>query len=265
MSRRFCCVSLAGEFFERRKREFDALQALRTLPIATTKPIAFGWCDHGRCCYTLMTWLDGSDAAAVLSTLNLEEQYLLGREAGRTMSRIHAIPAPEDQPNWTQFYNDKIDRKLTAYVRCGIHVEGAEQIIAFIEEQRGLLKDRPQSLQHGDYHCGNMVITKEKMIGIIDFDRMDYGDPWEEFNRISWCAGVSPAFASGRINGYFDNQISETFFPLMALYMATNMISSIPWAIDYGAGEVDVMKREIKKAMDAYDHFQNVVPKWYRR
>ncbi|GAY76592.1 hypothetical protein NBRC111894_2146 [Sporolactobacillus inulinus] len=32
-------MSLAGEFFERRKREFDALQALRTLPIATTKPI----------------------------------------------------------------------------------------------------------------------------------------------------------------------------------------------------------------------------------
>ncbi|MEK3769068.1 hypothetical protein MKY14_10950 [Paenibacillus sp. FSL R5-0887] len=28
-------------------------------------------------------------------------------------------------------------------------------------------------------------------------DRFDYGDPWEEFNRIPWCALTSPEFASG--------------------------------------------------------------------
>jgi len=33
----------------------------------------------------------------------------------------------------------------------------------------------------------------------FDFNRLDYGDPWEEFNRIVWCAGISKQFASGRI------------------------------------------------------------------
>ena len=50
-----------------------------------------------------------------------------------------------------------------------------------------MLANRPQSFQHGDYHIGNMMIENNKIV-IIDFDRYDFGDPWEEFNRIVWCA-----------------------------------------------------------------------------
>jgi len=32
---------------------------------------------------------------------------------------------------------------------------------------------------------------------IIDFDRCDFGDPGEEFNRIVWSAAASPFFATG--------------------------------------------------------------------
>ena len=61
------------------------------------------------------------------------------------------------------------------------------------------------------FPIGNMIFTKEEQLYIIDFDRMDIGDPWEEFNRIVWCAQESPAFASGMLNGYFSGEIPSIF------------------------------------------------------
>jgi aminoglycoside phosphotransferase (APT) family kinase protein len=253
-----------GGIFKRRKKEFEALNGLNDLTCNIAKPVAFGWCDNGSSCYTIMTWLEGEQASNSLPKLSSEEQYKPGYSAGQIMGQIHRLAAPFGRPPWFDYYNAKIDRKLAAYKTCGVKVDEDNLIIGIIEKNRVLLKDRPQTFQHGDYHCGNMVISKEHEIGVIDFDRMDYGDPWEEFNRITWCAGISPAFASGRIDGYFKNKVPDTFFPLMALYIATNLISSIPWAIDYGEHEVEVMKREMKQTLSAYDHFQTMIPKWYR-
>ena len=53
-----------------------------------------------------------------------------------------------------------------------------------------------------------MIITPENKLGIIDFNRFDYGDPWEEFNRIVWCAQASTEFASGYINGQ-NNDVAD--------------------------------------------------------
>jgi aminoglycoside phosphotransferase (APT) family kinase protein len=250
--------------YTRRKKEYEAVKRLDHLDIEMSRPIRFGNCDNGKKVYTIMTWVDGEETAKVLPTLNSKEQYKLGYQAGRMLKQIHSVPAPADQQSWSSFYNAKIDRKLVDYRTCGIIVDHAEIIIDFIENNRYLLKDRPMTFQHGDYHCGNMVISGKKKIGIIDFDRLDYGDPWEEFNRITWCAGVSGSFASGRINGYFEDKVPAHFFELMALYIATNMISSIPWSISYGQHEIDVMIREIEKNLNAYDHYQTVIPKWYK-
>ncbi|ETT46188.1 hypothetical protein C171_31149 [Paenibacillus sp. FSL H8-237] len=108
----------------------------------------------------------------------------------------------------------KIDKYITKYQTFGIVLKGAEQVIEFVEANRYLLEGRPQTFQHGDYHVGNMIITKSRELGIIDFNRFDYGDPWEEFNRISWCALTSPEFAPGRIHGYFNHDVPDLFFRL---------------------------------------------------
>ena len=83
-------------------------------------------------------------------------------------------------------------------------LDGGTNLINYINQNRHLLKDRPQSYHHGDYHIGNMMIEKDNL-KIIDFDRYDYGDPFEEFNRIVWSAQKSPLFASGMVDGYFND------------------------------------------------------------
>lgn len=56
------------------------------------------------------------------------------------------------------------------------------------------------------------MIDRNGKLQIIDFDRYDFGDPWEEFNRIVWCAQKSPLFASGMVNGYFDGDVPPEFW-----------------------------------------------------
>ncbi|TGA98268.1 phosphotransferase family protein [Sporolactobacillus shoreae] len=249
--------------FDRRQSEYDTLKRCYSNEIVMPEPIGFGVCSRGQNVYTLLTWVDGDDAGRVLPALSEKEQYRLGYSAGQMLKRIHQNPAPDELPPWSETFNRKIDRKIKAYRDCGIRLDYDGRLIKYIESNRHLLDYRPQSVQHGDYHCGNMVISSEHQVGIVDFDRLDYGDPWEEFNRITWSADVSPAFASGQINGYFDDDVPDTFFRLMALYIAVNQVSSIPWAIPFGQSQVNVMMDQSRKVLEAYDQYQNYIPKWY--
>jgi len=141
--------------------------------------------------------------------------------------------------------------------------EGADYMISYINSNRHLLSGRPQCFQHGDYHIGNMMIDTLGNIVIIDFDRLDFGDPWEEFNRIVWCAQKSPAFASGIVDGYFGAKPPEVFWALTALYIASNTLSSIPWAIDFGPDEIRTMINQSKDVLAWYDNMKNIIPSWY--
>ena len=152
------------------------------------------------------------------------------------------------------------------YEACPLKYErGGDAFLSYIARNRHLLKDRPQSYQHGDYHIGNMMINQDGVLIVIDFDRDDFGDPWEEFNRIVWCAQVAPAFASGMVDGYFDGEVPLEFWKLLALYISSNTLSSLPWAIPFGEKEIQVMQNQAEQILQWYDEMARVVPVWYHR
>ena len=107
------------------------------------------------------------------------------------------------------------------------------------------------------------MIGKDGKLYIIDFNRCDFGDPWEEFNRIVWCAQAMPLFATGMVNGYFDNIVPTEFWELLALYICSNTLSSIPWAIPFGQEEIDVMIKQASDVLSWYDNMQTCIPSWY--
>lgn len=213
--------------YDRRKAEYDMLQQVADLNIPMSQPVDFGICDGGKSVYTLLTWCEGEDAQAVLPLLTETEQYMLGKAAGEYLKYIHSIPAPEDQEEWGSRFNRKVSNKISQYIACCFKTEGEDQLIGYIEENRHLLYGRPQCYQHGDYHVGNMIISAEHKLSIIDFNRSDYGDPWEEFNRIVFSVSLSPHFATGQLNGYFGGRPPLEFFKLLALYISINALSSI--------------------------------------
>jgi aminoglycoside phosphotransferase (APT) family kinase protein len=156
-----------------------------------------------------------------------------------------------------------MNRKIENYKNCPLQYENGELFISYIEENRHLLKNRPVTYQHGDYHIGNLMIDNTGKLVVIDFNRNEYGDPWEEFNRIVWCAQKAPLFASGMVDGYFGGNVPMEFWNLLALYISSNTLSSLPWAIPFGEGEIEVMQKQARDILAWYDGMKNTVPKWY--
>lgn len=250
---------------EAKQTEFRMMQRVADLGVPMCEPVSFGVCEEG--VYSLQTWIDGVDAEEVIPSLSAEKQYTYGLEAGRILKTIHSIPAPGTQPDWEPRFNRKMDRKIENYLACPIQYEGGEAFLQYIEIHRHLLKNRPQTYQHGDYHIGNMMLNTVGRLHIIDFNRSDYGDPWEEFNRIVWCAQASPLFASGMVDGYFESEGEAplAFWELLALYIASNTLSSVYWAIPFGEGEVQIMLKQARDVLYWYDHMRNPIPVWYRK
>lgn len=251
------------EEFPKKKKEFEIVKSLEDKKLIMPKAIDIGVCNNEQSIYSLYTWINGNDAEVEMKKFSREKQYEFGVIAGKYLKDIHSINAPKSIENWELRYNKKIDEKINNYKKCGISLKGEKRILNFINKNRKLLKNRPQCLQHGDYHLGNMIITPEKTLGIIDFNRYSYGDPWEEFNRITWCVKISPDFASGYINGYFNNNVPKKFFKYLLFYICCNGIGSISWAIPFGEEEVNLMINEMNNVMQWYDKFESEIPKWY--
>ena len=245
---------------ENRKLLFDMLGRVAALGIPMCKPVEFGTCAEG--VYSLQSWINGEDLEAALPELSNTKQYALGVQAGEILKAMHNIPAPEGREDWAVTYNRKIDRVLQAYQDCVIKFDGDTHFIEYIAGNRGLLENRPQCFQHGDYHAGNMMFENGKLV-IIDFDRYSFGDPWEEFNRVVFYAKSSPHFATGQVHGYFNGEPPLEFFKLLTLYIATGAVSSIPWAMSFAQDDVDAMMKLTQDILAWHGNMQNPVPAWY--
>ncbi len=249
--------------YNRKKIEFEMMKRVAALGVQMSQPLDFRVCNNGKSVYLLLTWCDGEEAEVILPHLTETEQYMLGIKSGKILRLIHSISAPKEQEEWSIRFNRKTDNKIEKYKACGVKFHGDDKIIGYIENNRHLLSDRPQCYQHGDYHVGNMIISPDSRLSIIDFNRFDFGDPWEEFNRVVWSATVSPHFATGQLNGYFSGKTPIEFFRLLAFYISSNTLSSIYWAIQFGEEEISIMKNQARDVLSWFDNMNNPVPTWY--
>lgn len=257
---RFFLRIAAPERAERLRKVFRLQSLAAELDIPMARPLECGSCPEGF--YTLETWIEGEDARAVIPGRTESQLYADGLSAGRLLRRLHAIPTPEDLPDWGERFNAKIDRKVAEYLACPLKYEHDEPLLAGVAKNRELLAGRPQCFQHGDFHVGNFLYQNGRLT-VIDFDRCGFGDPWEDFKKITWCATAAPALARGQVDGYFDGDVPEEFWRLLLLYTCETQLGSLPWAIPYGEAEVRVMRDQTKQILTWYKG--GIVPSWYSK
>lgn len=253
------------EYLARKEKEFNIMEDVYKLEINMSKPIDFGICNNGQSVYILLSWIEGKDLDEEITSFSDEEQYNIGIKAGKILKKLHSISAPADQEDWEQRMLKKFNYHLNEYKKCGIEIKNDNKAIKYVQENLHLLKNRPQTFHHGDFHVGNLILTSKNSLGVIDFNRWDYGDPYEDFYKMMFFSrDASISFARGQIDGYFNGEIPKNFFEILALYVADVILYSVVWAISYGEEEVNTMLRLADMIFSDFDNFNLVVPKWFK-
>ena len=255
-------ISDIGKYDEK-AREFRIIERYSRLGFEMSMPMEFGVCDGGRNVYMLLSWVEGRDLEAALPRLSEREQYLLGRRAGAILKQIHSVrPEPGDMPQHTK--REKKLMQLARYENSDLRIQGDEPAIRYVKEHIDRIWRVPPVCTHGDYHPGNLIYMEGGSIGVIDFNRWEIGDPYEEFYKLeSFGTAISVPYCIGQIDAYFDDDIPPGFWEANAVYVAQASLFSIKWAEPFGRAEVDGMAARARAAFEDFDGFRRVVPRWY--
>lgn len=249
--------------YAHKKKEYEIIKKYATTGISMSKPVDFGVCNGRQNVYMLLTWVEGQDLEEVLPTLSEHTQYLLGRQAGTILRKIHSIPlAAADRPRQT-----KIEKKLMQlekYIDSHVRVANDALAISYVKDNIHKLWLKPPVYLHGDFHPGNLVFMPDSNIGVIDFNRWEVGDRYEEFYKLeSFAREYSIPYCIGQIDAYFNDQVPDEFWEVLAVYVAHASLFSIKWAEPFGQKDIEGMVRRWEQANKDYHNFQQVVPDWY--
>lgn len=246
--------------YDKRLTQFNLLNSLISNNLNCPKPIEFGYINEDNI-YILLTYMEGEPAETEIEKYNNIEQYRLGIEAGKIMKEIHRFNLSNDL-SWWDKYKEKAIRKISVYKNSNLKHKNSEFLLKYYEKNLELMKDRPQVLTHGDFHLGNMLIHNNQIV-VLDFDKMNIADPYDELKPYYWNVIRSKYFETGLINGYFENKIPEDFFKILKFYTIEALISHLPWAMTFGEKEVKIAFEMYDNVNEWYEDFNLEVPNWY--
>ena len=254
----------AIENYGQKKTEYEVICKYSEIGFEMSQPISFGICNHNQNVYMLLSWIEGEDLELALPKLNEKKQYELGREAGAILRKIHKLEVPSYEiPLETKIPKKKM--QIQRYIESKVRIANDEKILDFIDKNIHKIWSKKPVYQHGDFHPGNLILTPEGKIGVIDFNRWEIGDPYEEFYKLeSFGTEVSIPYCRGQINEYFEDNIPNEFWDILAVYVAHAALFSIKWAEKFGQKDIDSMVKICEKSLKHYDYFNRSIPSWYR-
>lgn len=250
----------------RRKIEFETISKLTSFSKKIPRPIEFGELIDEEKGYMVLSYIPGADGEENLTRLNESEQYRAGVKAAEELKKLHQLNAPLELPEWHIAKKNKSDNYLKELKLINLDEHTKDRLTNYIRENEPLMQGRPNQFQHDDFHPSNLVFHHDQFSGIIDFQRMDWGDPIHDLQKIGFFTKqVSPAFAKGNIDGYLrDKREEDRFWPLYGLYSAMHIVSAFVWGMKMGPKQFEFLSGRAFEVLEDHDYFQSNIPKWYR-
>jgi len=250
--------------YNKKKEEHEIIKLMKHIEISSLQEVDFGVCNNGKNVYMLQTWINGVALESVLPTLSGDNQYKLGIEGGRILKKIHSIKSRED----IDWYSVRVKKYLSSYEKYkqhGIEYKYENQINEYVNLNVHLLKNIGVSLVHGDYHVGNMILNSKENITIIDYDRIDWKAPIEDFYKLGvFSRNISVPFSRGQIDGYTDNNPSVEFWEMYCLSMAMTSFLSLLWGKIRSEDMYNYRKKLCDTLVEDHNCFKEIIPRWYR-
>ncbi|WP_141502897.1 aminoglycoside phosphotransferase family protein [Paenibacillus luteus] len=250
-----------------KQAEYDAICQMQKFDVRCSKPITIGLLPQGNIGYMVLTYVEGEEATDALPTYSPDIQYAIGLEAGAELAKMHIWHAPASSESWHNRKLAKHKRYMDEYLRLPsqYRIKDDKRFLAFIDRHLHRMKGRPNVFQHDDFHVGNLIIKQGELAGVIDFNRMDWGDPVHDFLKAGmFSSEVSIPFTIGQIKGYHGNrEPDELFWTLYSLYLAMSIVSSIVWILKVKPEELGIMTSKLERVLEEHDHFHSTIPSWY--
>lgn len=252
------------KFRERCQAEFDIIAKHHERGIPCPKPHIFDVAEDSKVCYSILSYLLGQCAEEALPKLTEKEQYAIGVVAGQELHRLHQLRYPEEDFDWYMRRKTKYLYMVKTAQELGLTFVRQEEIERYVEANLDILRNSPVRFQHDDYHPSNLIIRNGRFVGIIDFNRFDWGDPIHDFYKVPWftCA-VSIPFARGQILGYFSGKIPREFWKRYNLYVAMNLHGSLVWECHHSPRGLKLCQRRIKEIVSTHDFRKSGPPVWF--
>ena len=168
--------------YDDKKTIFEKLKQAAALNLNTPHPVDFGLCDDEESVYLLLTWVEGDDALSVLPNMSSSQQYLLGNKVAEVLLKLHGLPVPEDIEPWGSWFRREEVQDRIDFYNDNVRSHEGDLLVKYLLDNQDLLNNRPIAFMHGDCNIGNVIVTPDFEIGLIDFCS-DYGDPWWEFDQ----------------------------------------------------------------------------------
>jgi serine/threonine-protein kinase len=251
-----------------KKAEYEMLKCVATLRIPISLPIDFGVCNDGKNVYQLLSWLEGDDLQSLLPSMTEAEHYAYGMKAGELLRLIHTIPAPSNAEPWEDWFMEYVQESIDCYNYEDVKFEEADVLIKYIQNNKHLLKGRPQTLIHSDFIDTNIIVLSDGSLGVIDFNyeilEKDYGDPWNDIIFLEeWDDEISPRYSTGFVRGYFGGEPPQGFFNMIAFYSACDVLAGLNEA--YEDGEPEAGLEYMQHVLRWFGNMNNPVPTWYQK
>jgi len=218
---------------------------MATVGINVSRQVSEGFFGDGAFVYQLWTWIDGEDVLTALPRMSHAEQFAVGVKFGEAARKIHALPPIYDPEPWGIRCKRQVQDKIQAYNNSDNKSQSGDLLVRYLQDNMELLDNRPTTFIKGDWNTGNLMITPDGRVWLIDIG-IPSGDPWSEFWEVN---GADAHFNTGLIKGYFEGEPPVEYFPLFAFYVA---LGTLEW---YPDNAPNILK--------FFDDMRNPVPTWY--
>ncbi len=241
--------------------EFAFAQRCQGIGFMTPKTIACGM-HHGRV-YQILSWIEGEPLSQEIIGMPESEQYRFGQEAGRALAAIHSVMLEPSELGEVDGLVERRKRTILNYMSSKHRMAGDDSVLIFVAKH----VTQPKRIVglHGDFHIGNLLLTPEGNLAVIDFDRRCVGDRWQDFQRAqAFSVPHSTAFVNGQLHGYFRGNPPDTFWESFAYEAAYGAVEQILWAIPFGESMIQQMQMSYVRAMRDFRGFLPCEPPaWY--
>jgi aminoglycoside phosphotransferase (APT) family kinase protein len=247
--------------YTRKKQEFNYLNIHYNNGVKCSKPLEFFKLEKSNACISIVTYLEGKSGDEALPLLSKEIQYSLGYQAANELRKIHKVK-PSDTFNWYEKRWEKYQLKKAKLFELGYSFYKQREIENYIETNFKILKESYIRFQHDDFQPANIIINDKELIGIIDFNRYDWGDPIEDFFKLpKYTNEISMQFSIGQVDGYFNDNVPDIFWRKYNLFVALNFHASM---LDgHSHNQLNKVSERQINIFNIHDFGTHGAPEWY--